>query len=139
MLAPRSACVNVPTNRLCKPATSCQCIWPCRPRQRMLPRLRKDRNKPRVHHGADAPIKKNKKKRPKTYREGVTGDGRLEAGGLDTGRVAEHGYIRSRPPISIYAAWCLLRQRQGEQGLAWIQVALRNMGVAGAMNPGLAA
>ena len=24
-------------------------FWPCRPRQRMLPRLRKDRHKPRVH------------------------------------------------------------------------------------------
>ena len=26
-----------------------QCIWPSRPRQHMLPRLRKDRNKSRVH------------------------------------------------------------------------------------------
>ena len=33
---------------MCKSATACQCIWPCRPRQRMLSRLLKDRNKPRV-------------------------------------------------------------------------------------------
>ena len=36
-------------NRLCKSATSCQCIWPSRQRQRMLPQLCKDRNKSRVH------------------------------------------------------------------------------------------
>ena len=34
---------------MCKSATSCQCIWPSRSRQRMLPRLRKGRHKSRVH------------------------------------------------------------------------------------------
>ena len=47
-------------NGMCKSATSCQCIWPCRPRQRMLPRLRKDRNKPRVHPRGRRTNKKKK-------------------------------------------------------------------------------
>ena len=40
---------------MCKSATSCQCIWACGPWQHVLPRLRKDRNKPRVHprHGTE--------------------------------------------------------------------------------------
>ena len=47
------------SNRLCKSATACQCIWPSRPRQRMLPRLRKDRHKSRVDgiHGAEEPTR----------------------------------------------------------------------------------
>ena len=45
---------TIPYHTMCKSATSCQCIWPCGPRQRrsMLLRRRKGRNKPRVHLGA---------------------------------------------------------------------------------------